>query len=169
MANADLTAARLRELLHYDPETGIFTRRLRTAQRHQIGDRADFRINSGNQKGYYRVSLDSRRYMAHRAAWLYVHGEWPAGDIDHRDADRANNRIANLRDVTNQVNRENMRKPRINNRCGFLGVTTHAPGVYRASVHKGGKRIHIGLYDTPEEAHEAYLVAKRKHHEGCTI
>lgn len=169
MAPTILTVARLREVLHYDPETGIFTRKVRTAQRHQVGDRADFIVTSGGQKGYYRVTVDSVRYMAHRLAWFYVHGAWPVEDIDHWDGDRGNNRIGNLRDVTNQINRENMRKARKDNKSGFLGVTTHAPGVYRASVHKDGKRIHIGLYDNPEEAHEAYLVAKRKHHEGCTV
>jgi hypothetical protein len=161
---------RLKELLHYDPLTGIFTRKVRTAQRHQVGDRADFIISGGNQVGYYRVTVDSVRYMAHRLAWFYVHGVWPAEDIDHKDGDRGNNRIDNLRDVTNQVNRENIRKPRKDNESGFLGVVFHAPtNRWRARIQLNGKGRHIGLYDTAEEAHQAYLVEKRKDHEGCTI
>lgn len=169
MANADLTAARLRELLHYDPETGHFTRKVRTAQRHKVGDRADLLIKSGSNAGYYRVAIDSRRYTAHRLAWFYVYGLWPTNDVDHKDSDPGNNRIDNLRDVSNLVNRENMRKARVNNLTGLLGVSTHAPGVFRASVHVSGKRIHVGLFDTPEAAHAAYVLAKRKLHKGCTL
>lgn len=165
-----IALSRLRELLDYDPLTGIFTRKVRTAQRHQVGDRADFIISSGNQAGYYRVSIDSRRYMAHRLAWFYVYGVWPAEDIDHRDADRGNNRIDNLRDVSNAVNMENVRKPRTGNKCGLLGVVYHAPtDQWRARIQTKGKGQHIGLYATPEEAHDAYVSAKRKIHEGCTL
>ncbi|UVH54668.1 HNH endonuclease [Variovorax paradoxus] len=170
MNGSILTAARLRELLDYDPETGMFVRKVRTAQRHHAGDRADFLIKSGNQKGYYRVSIDSRRFLAHRLAWLYVHGEWPKQDIDHRDSDRGNNRIANLRDVSNEVNRQNIRGPMSSNRCGLLGVFYHAQTrKWRARIQVKRRGIHLGLFVTPEEAHQAYLVAKRKYHEGCTI
>lgn len=168
MATADLTAARLRELLHYDPETGIFTRKVRTAQRHQVGSRADFVVTGGGLEGYYRVTVDSVRYMAHRLAWFYVNGAWPAHDIDHRDTDRGNNRIDNLRDVTNQVNRENMRKARKDNRCGFLGVTRHQ-GKWAARLQLEGKTIRLGSFESPEEAHAAYVAGKRKLHEGCTL
>ena len=169
MAEATLVT-RLRDILNYDPDTGVFTRKMRTAQRHQVGDRADFIIASGAQKGYYRVTVDSVRYMAHRLAWLYVYGVWPTKDIDHWDTDRGNNRIRNLRDVTNQVNRENMRNPRSDNSTGFLGVVLNKPnGKYRARIQVGKKGRHIGLYKTAEEAHVAYVIAKRKLHEGCTL
>lgn len=170
MAKADLTAQRLRELLHYEPDTGIFTRKVRTAQRHQVGDRADFVVTSGGTKGYHRVTVDSVRYLAHRLAWFYVHGEWPVNDIDHWDTDRGNNRIKNLRDVTNQVNRENMRTPRKDNKSGFLGVVFHAPTCqWRARIQVDRKVKHIGLYPSAEEAHAAYLEAKRRMHKGCTL
>ena len=168
MAEADLTAQCLRELLNYDPETGIFTRKVRTAQRHQVGDRADFVITGGNQKGYYRVGILSRRFLAHRLAWLYVHGEWPAQDVDHIDGDRGNNRIANLRDVPNQINRENMRGPRKDNKIGLLGVSRHGAR-WEARVQSSGKLVYREDFDTPEEAHSAYIVAKRQHHEGCSL
>ena len=123
MATADITAQRLRELLHYDPETGHFTRKVRTAQRHRVGDRADLVSTTGNLAGYYRVALGGTKYLAHRLAWFYVHGMWPAGEIDHIDADRGNNRIANLRDVPAQMNKENFRRARVDNRSGLLGVS----------------------------------------------
>jgi len=118
--------------------------------------------------GYRRVSVDSRRYLAHRCAWLYVHGEWPAGLIDHINTEKGDNRIANLRCVPEQLNHENIRKPKRNNQSGFLGVVAHQ-GKWRASVtHK--RRVHrVGMFDTPEEAHAAYVAAKRRLHEGCTI
>ena len=170
MATTILTAARLRETLHYDPLTGIFTRKVRTAQRHQVGDRADFVVTGNSLKGYHRVTIDSVRYLAHRLAWFYVYGTWPVNDIDHLDTNRGNNRIANLRDVTNQINRENIRAPKASNKCGFLGVVYHPEAKkWRARIQTNGKGKHIGLYETPEEAHDAYVIAKRKVHEGCTL
>lgn len=167
----EIIAARVRELFHYDPDTGIFTRKVRLAQRHHAGDRGDFLITAGNNAGYRRVSFDSKRYMAHRVAWLYVHGTWPAQDIDHINGDRGDNRIANLRDVPNEINRENMRRPRgAATTSGLLGVFLHKQsGRWRARIQVKKKGIHIGMFDTPEEAHQAYLEAKRKLHEGCTI
>lgn len=170
MAEASLSAARLREVLHYDAETGIFTRKLRTAQRHQIGDRADFQIAAGASTGYRRVSVDSERYLAHRVAWLYVHGEWPREFIDHVNGVRSDNRVANLRPATHRLNMENRRTPRADNACGFLGVVFHAPTEqWRARIQVKGKGRHIGLYPTPELAHAAYVAAKRTLHEGCTL
>lgn len=166
----EIIAARVRELLHYDPATGVFTRKIRLAQRHKVGDRADFLITGGNNEGYCRVSFDSKRYLAHRVAWLYVYGKWPELDIDHINGDKVDNRLENLRDVDRSTNLQNQRRARKDNKSGLLGVTTFIPSKkWRASVHMNGKRIHVGLYDSPEEAHQAYLVAKRQMHEGCTI
>jgi len=163
-------AERVREVIHYDPETGIFTRKVRLAQRHHVGDRADMYITGGNAAGYHRVSWDSQRYLAHRVAWLYVYGEWPKGVIDHIDGNKANNAIANLRDVTDKINAENTRRPRANSKSGYLGVHWHEQNkkwVARIQVDK--KNIHIGCFDDPQKAHEAYIEYKRKLHEGCTL
>ena len=170
MTRDDLTAERLRECLNYDPATGIFTRKVRTAQCHQVGDRADFLVTAGHLKGYHRIALLAHRYLAHRLAWLYMHGKWPDQEIDHIDGDRSNNRIANLRDVSRQINGENHRKPTRRNTSGFLGVVLHkASGKWVARVTVRHKSIYVGIYDDPESANAAYLDAERKLHEGCTI
>lgn len=170
MAESDLTATRLRELVSYEPATGIFIRRVRTAQRHQVGDRADTVITTGARAGYRRIALNSERYHAHRAAWLYVYGFWPANLIDHINGDRGNNRIANLRDVTNSVNLQNVKGSRVDNTSGYLGVTFHKPtGQWRARIQANKKCYHIGMYPTAQDAYNAYLQEKRRVHEGCTI
>lgn len=170
MADSILSADRLREVVHYDPDTGVFTRKVRLAQRHKAGDRADFRINHGGMTGYRRLSVDRKRYLAHRCAWLYVHGEWPEHDIDHVNGDKSDNRIANLRDVPNMVNRQNVHGPRIDNSSGFLGVYFHPQtGKWRARISHAGKSISLGLFDSPQSAHESYLETKRVLHSGCTI
>jgi hypothetical protein len=161
-----LTAQRLREVVSYDPSTGVFTRLVRTAQRHQVGDRADLPCGGG----YRRIAIDSIKIQAHRAAWLYVHGEFPSGQIDHINGVRDDNRLANLRDVTPAINSQNQRGPRRDNKSGFLGVVWFAPtSQWRARIHFKGKGRHLGLYPTAEEAHRAYLSEKRKLHEGCTL
>lgn len=170
MAEAILTAERVRELLNYDPDTGIFTRKIRTAQRHHVGDRADFISKSGSAKGYHRVSVDSERYQAHRVAWLHYYGEWPSVFIDHINGDRADNRISNLRQATAQLNLENLRAPQKNSSSGLLGVHwSKQDGKWRAEIGSNRKKMHLGTFASPEMAHSAYLEAKRLLHKGCTI
>jgi hypothetical protein len=162
------TAERVRELLDYDPETGIFTRKVRLAQRHQVGSRADFIVQHGQLKGYARVGIDRQRYLAHRVAWLYVHGTWPTKYLDHINGNKSDNRICNLREATAKLNNENKHKPNAQNRAGYLGVHFHQ-GKWRAKIQTDGRVVDLGCYETPEKAHEIYLVAKRLVHKGCTI
>jgi hypothetical protein len=95
-------------------------------------------------------------------------GEWPKTLIDHRDGDGLNNRWLNLRCATYKINNQNQRAPRSDNKSGFLGVCAHKNRFY-AYIKIGDKVKNLGAFLTAEEAHEAYLAAKRKHHEGCTI
>ena len=170
MSESSLTAERVRELLHYDPLTGVFTRRVRTAQRHQVGDRADFLITGGNSAGYHRVAVDSERYLAHRVAWLYQFGEWPAKFIDHRSGIKSENFISNLRCVETMVNLQNIRVARRSNRSGLLGAHwDEQSGKFRASIVVDHKKHHLGSFDDPALAHAAYVQAKRLMHVGCTI
>lgn len=161
-----LTAERLRELFRYDPETGQFTRRV------AIGRHGCFVAGSvaGSLKkcGYIYVCVDHISHRAHRLAWLYVTGHWPADQIDHMDGDRTNNRIANLREATNAENRQNERKARRSSKSGLLGVTASGRR-WRACIKLDGRTRQLGRFSTPEAAHMAYLAAKAELHPFGTL
>lgn len=161
MTEANLTLARLRELLHYDPQTGVFTWVKTTSNRAKVGAPA----GGHNGNGYIRISIDGRYHYAHRLAWLWVHGDFPAAEIDHKDGDRSNNRIGNLRMAEHRENSQNQAL-RSTNKSGFHGVSRHAnTGKWVASIHVRGKKKHLGLYAMPEAAAQAYLRAKAQMHE----
>ena len=163
------TAEKLRELLHYDPETGVFTRRVQTGGRYgaAVGTVAGTLIDAG----YVMISVMSKQYRAHRLAWLYVTGEWPAGEVDHRDGVRANNAWKNLRDVPPTTNRQNQRRAMSNSKTGLLGASYSARDRRFVARIKdaAGKYRSLGGFDTAEQAHAAYVSAKRQLHAGCTI
>jgi len=122
--------------------------------------------------GYVVIYVLGKPYKAHRLAWLYVNGEFPAGEIDHIDGNKMNNAIINLRDVSREINQQNRRHAKAGNPAGFLGVTVdQKTGKYLARITKTGAKTStsLGRFDTPEEAHAAYVAAKRVLHEGCTI
>lgn len=161
MAKSNLTAERLRELLHYDPETGIFT--WREGRQGTAGKGA---IAGGlNKRGYHRIGVDHHRYMSNVLAWLYVTGEWPTHDVDHRNGIRGDNHWENLRHVTRAINNQNQRRPHRGNKSGFLGVSPNRKG-WSASIVSAGVKKHLGTFKTPEAAHQVYLEAKRRLHEG---
>lgn len=164
MAKNDLTAARLRERLIYDPETGVLTWRVVTRNgRRRPGDLAG---NLSLSLGYVFVGIDGACYLAHRLAWLYVTGAWPIHDIDHINGTRNDNRIVNLRDVPTRHNLENQRCPQVGRR--WFGVTP-SDGKWRARIKVRGETLSLGRFGTPEEAQAAYWEAKRRLHAGCTV
>jgi hypothetical protein len=156
----------LKEYVHYDPETGIFTWVFSKNAHYPIvlGNRADT-----VSKGYCRVGIKRVRYAAHRLAWLYMTGDWPKNMIDHINGNPLDNRFCNLRDVTASVNLQNQRKASPRNKSGFLGVHKNVKGRFEATICVLGKRHWLGAHTTPEQAYEAYLQAKRILHQGCTI
>ncbi|MBR8025222.1 HNH endonuclease [Burkholderia cenocepacia] len=160
----ELTHEKLLEAIHYDPETGIFTRLKSSSHRAVIGP------IKGNPMGagYKAVSIGSRQYYMHRLAWFYIHGEWPKHQIDHINGDRTDNRLANLRDVPHAENMQNMRKPKAYSATGLLGVAKFR-GKFRAEIRIDGKKKHLGVFDTAEEAHAAYMSAKRAYHHACAF
>lgn len=160
----NLTAERLREALHYDPETGRFIWRFRRNQYVDVGSVA----GSDNGNGHIQIRLDGGMYLAHRLAWLYMTGSFPEQEIDHRDGQRDNNAWVNLREVTHRENMQNQRRARSDNHVGLLGVGRMG-SKYRARINLDGKVKALGVFNTPEEAHAAYLSAKRIAHPGCTL
>ena len=167
MAANDLNAARLRELLHYDPETGIFTNRIKRSRKIVAGQAAGS-INKILR--YVVIGIDGDTWLAHRLAFLWITGEWPKGKADHRAGDRANNRWANLRDLTHAANIQNVTTARRNNTSGMLGASRDKRGgKWRAAIVVNYKQVHIGTYSTAELAHAAYVEAKRRLHPGNTM
>ena len=160
-----LSLTKLKENLHYDPETGVFTRIKGNGRNVNIGD-----IAGSNRSGYVLIWVNNSPYQAHRLAWLYMMGVMPIEFIDHINGDRSDNRFGNLREATHQQNRQNITKPQSNNTTGFLGVTYKTENEkYVASIRVDKKLKHLGYFTTPEEAHQAYLIAKRKFHPFGTI
>ena len=162
----DLTQAELKRLLHYDPETGVFTWRVRASDKVRIGQIA----GCTHGKGYRLIRVLGRLYLAHRLVWLYMRGETPPKGVDHINGVRDDNRMANLRRATHAENNQNQRKPQPRNRSGFLGVCPHSRcNRWVAQISLGNKTRYIGLFPTPKEAHQAYLEAKRDLHPFGTI
>lgn len=127
-------------------------------------------VGSVNGGGYLETRVNGYRTYVHRIAWALHHGAWPTKHIDHIDGNKLNNAIANLRDVPQHINVENQRKLHSNNTSGYTGVMWRTDKKrWCAVIQVKGKRMRKGGFDTPEQAHEAYLQAKRSLHEGNTI
>ena len=157
-----LTAERLREILHYDEETGIFTWKIIVGYRTHVGDVA----GSKTRQGYIRIGLMGNLYRAHRLAWLYVFGKDPVNQIDHINLNKSDNRIANIREVTNQQNAQNQYEAQKNNKSsGLRGVSLrNRDGKWRAQIKINGTLKHLGYFDTKEDAHSEYRAMKVKLH-----
>jgi hypothetical protein len=152
MNQIEVTQTRLKELLSYDPETGVFTRLSASRGTARKGSAA----GSVNGHGYAQIMLDGRRYKAHRLVWLWVHGCFPVHDIDHVNGDRADNRIANLRPATNSQNGANTGAYK-NNTSGVKGVCLHkGSGKWMAQTKHQCKKKYIGLFATRADAKAAY-------------
>jgi HNH endonuclease len=162
-----LTQQRANELLAYCKESGSLTRKVSLSRSVKVGDAAGF---SHPTKKYISLYIDGKRYKAHRVVWLMHHGEWPKQQLDHINGDKTDNRLENLRDVSCSVNAQNKRTVSIKNTSGLLGVSwMKAANKYRAQLQVSGKPLYLGLFESKEAAHDAYLKAKRELHEGCTI
>lgn len=155
MTRKTVDPQRLRSLLTYDPQSGEF-RWLQTRSRSaRAGDIAG-RIT---RDGYRQICIDRTYHQAHRLAWIYVFGYVPDAEIDHKDHDRGNNRLENLRQVTKSQNAQN-RSPEFVGTSGRRGVSMHRKsGKWQAQIKASGAGKYLGLFDTPEEAHEAYCLA----------
>ena len=143
----------MRRFFSYDPDTGVITWR-ETRGKGMSGCAA----GTKNYEGYIRIHCMGRSYKAHRIAWALFHNEQPPVYIDHINGQRDDNRINNLRACKNQENCQNSRMPK-HNSTGYKGVAVCGnpeTGRFRAYISPHRKQIHIGVFDTPEEAAIAY-------------
>lgn len=162
VSEAYLAAERVRELLSYDPDTGVFTWLVSLAGRGggvQIGKVA----GSIDTKGRRQIKIDGHAYFAHRLAFLWMTGEWPADQVDHRDRDHSNNRWLNLREASPSQNAMN-RKPFRPKHDLPRGAHALPSGRYAACIQLDGRLRHIGVFDTAEAAHTAYETKAREVH-----
>ena len=151
----------IKEYLSYNPDTGIFIWIKKPSKKMKVGSVA----GTKHHKGYIHVGYKGKIYQAHQLAWFFMYGEIPLYEIDHIDKFKDNNRIENLRLDINRENEQNNSKPRIDNTSGFRGVHwCERDKKWVAQIKINGKKIHLGSYDKPEEAHAAYLSAKKELH-----
>ena len=153
--------------LSYCADTGIFHWKVPVGRWGRIHAGS---VAGSASHGYQTVVVLGKRSPLHRVAWLLTHGAWPAGEIDHINGKRDDNRLCNLRDVPKRLNGHNRQGPnRDNLSSGLLGVTKNGRVGWMAQITVDGKRIYLGTFQDPNKAHSAYLEAKRHMHAGCTI
>lgn len=158
--NNTLTQERLKQVLHYDHETGVFTWLVKSAKNIKAGDAAGCFASYG----YRRIKINRVMYRAHRIAWLYVYGAFPAAGIDHINGNKADNRLANLREANQAENNQN-RKSHRNGSSKYLGVCwSKTAKKWRAKIQANRKSYHLGYFVAEEGAHAAYCEAKLEHH-----
>jgi len=150
----------LKENLHYEPTTGLFTW-VKGRSGTKIGNIA----GTLNKDGYINIKINCKRYKAHRLAWLYVNGSMPESLIDHINGNKNDNRICNLREATQKQNMRNQSNPQKGNKSGYLGVSFKKEGSkYAANIRINGKNKHLGYFAAAKDAHEVYLKAKKELH-----
>ena len=175
-ADVELDPSLLAKLLRYDCETGalfwrergeeLFTDGVRwtaaqQAKRWNTQFAGKEAFTASMPGGYGIGAIFSKAYRKHRVCWAIYHRAWPENQIDHINGDRSDNRIQNLRDVSNRENSINSGIKK-NNTTGFAGVSLDR-GKYRAQIKVFGRQIFLGYFDSAVEAHEAYCKAKIEH------
>lgn len=171
----ELTRERLKDFVHYDPESGVFLWKERLEKHFQDAKYSPASVQAAtwnkkyagkragrtHGKGYVAMTIERRGYLAHRLAWLYVYGEWPV-HIDHINRDKQDNRIANLRSVDNATNHRNMPKLSTNT-SGVTGVRWHKQmQKWAARINTQGREIYLGLFENLEDAVKARAEANRR-------
>ena len=148
-------AARIRSILGYDKDTGVFVW-LVSKGKCKAGSVA----GTSNTTGHVQISVDGKKYLAHRLAWLYTHGRLPSSMIDHINGNKLDNRTSNLRHVEFSENMLNLPR-RADSLSGVTGVNFDRPtGKWRARYQINKRRICLGLFETAEQAEEAVINAR---------
>lgn len=148
------------KVFKYEPSTGSLINRTDRGARAKAGEVAG---NYGRKDGYVQVGFRGKSYGVHRIIWEMVNGPIPPGlDIDHINGVRNDNRLPNLRIVPRRDNMRNRKRPNTNTN-GFIGAHFHkGTGKYQAKIGVSGKATYLGLFDTAEQAHQAYMAAARE-------
>lgn len=155
-----ITQQYLLDTFCYDSNTGTFTYKVKRGTSIKPGDVAGYQHHSG----YRCICIGNKSYSAHRLAWLYMTGKWPTKQIDHINGIKNDNRFSNLREATRSENCQNKIK-QSNNTSGYTGVSWHkATQKWSANIKLNGKQTYLGVYDTPEEAHQVYLKTRQQLH-----
>jgi hypothetical protein len=156
-----IDSKQLKELLDYNPNTGLFTWKISPSNSIKPNQTA----GTCNTNGHVQIKIFGQRYFAHRLAWFFVNGKWPNSIIDHINGVRDDNRIDNLRQVTAHENMQNQTKPHSRTQSGYLGVSwIKSRGKWQAGIGANGKYKFLGYFDDPKSAHVEYLKAKKIYH-----
>lgn len=156
-------------ILNYDPETGLFTNKVKRNSRAMPGGVAGCQTTVSSGKKYIQIRIAGRNYYAHTLAIFYMTGLWPEQQVDHIDGNSLNNRIANLRCVSVSENQHNRKCAQKTSQTGVIGVTWRIKNnreVFISRIKVNMKRIHIGTFSNIADAEAAYLTAKRQLHAG---
>lgn len=154
-----LTGSDARAMFDFDSATG------RLFWRASQGTAKAGTVAGNVRDGYRKVKIRGKLYCAHRVIWLLSYGAWPDGELDHKNGDRDDNRLSNLREATRLVNNQNRRCSRADSKTGIMGVSNRR-GKWIARIQVEGERRHLGAYDSPTRAAHAYAEAKKALHEG---
>lgn len=161
---SNINSTDLKQLLKYDSETGSFTWLVSPSKRIKAGSLA----GSLHHKGYIQIRINKKNYLAHRLAWLYHYGTLPNKTIDHINGEKNDNRITNLRDISQSDNCQNLLRSR--GSSGLIGAHFQKlRNRWSSSIKLNGIKTHLGYFKTAEEAHTAYLAAKRSMHPSNTL
>jgi len=147
-----LTHKQFKETVFYNKKTGVFKWKKSVSK-----NTKKFQICGSMRNGYRAISINNVQYLAHRLAWFYVYGEFPSFILDHKDGNRDNNSISNLREASCKMNNHNRKNPK-----GFY----KRPSGYVSTIRLDGKPIYLGFFKTEKEARDAYLDGKKKYHIG---
>lgn len=157
--NPKFTQETLQNTLSYDPDTGVFVWLI-----DRRGMPAGAEAGTISSHGYIQIQYDRRSYRGHRLAWLYMTGEWPVDQVDHRNRVRSDNRWLNLRSATSAQNHQNMGAAKAS-KSGLVGVSWDSGArIWIASIKVDRKTHYLGRFADKFVAHAKYLEAKNQMH-----